>query len=173
MNMRIYTKTGDLGETSLGNGSRVPKDEARIEANGDLDELNAALGLVRSQLKGQADIQSLVLAIQKDLFLISAEVSQSKGKAGFSEDRLSFLERTIDAYESRLSPIKEFITPGESVLGSHVHVARTICRRAERRVVGLASTQEVSPHILSYLNRLSDLLFVMARFVDYAKGSVK
>ena len=169
--MKIYTKSGDEGDTSLFGGARVRKDEARVAAYGGLDELNAVLGLARSQLDAAHPLQEEIESVQSVLFGIGGEIAtvteSARGKlrglvgAGDTEA----LERSIDAMEERLEPLKTFILPGGSPAGAVLHVARTVCRRAERRVVALGEGA-ARPEVLRYVNRLSDWLFVAARSVN-------
>jgi len=172
--VNIYTKTGDAGETGVFGGPRVAKDHPRIEAYGTVDELNAVLGLVRCE-KLPVDVDDLLERIQNELFDVGAELAtprpDEKGIARTTAEHAAALERAIDHYQAGLSPLKQFILPGGSKAASCLHLARTVCRRAERRLVTLmretAGTQEpVSPDLLIYLNRLSDLLFVLARSVN-------
>ena len=169
--MKIYTRTGDTGETSLFGGARVRKDDARIEAYGTIDELNSFLGVARagwpsSSLDGQLHL------IQSDLFDIGAHLA-SPGTSRFGgpdSSRVSALEQAIDAMESDLAPLKTFILPGGSLAAANLHVARTICRRAERLVVSLRDEDEATKASITYLNRLSDFLFVAARFANHQQG---
>jgi len=172
--MRIYTKTGDRGETGLLGGVRVPKSHRRVEAYGAVDELNAFLGLVRATLDGE--IGGLLAEIQRDLFTIGAQLAdvRREGKRSAREDlpeeRIAHLEAVIDRYEETLPPLRAFILPGGTREGALLHLVRTVCRRAERRIVALDREEQVSPVILAYLNRLSDLLFVLARAVNRQAG---
>ncbi len=170
--MKIYTKTGDEGETGLFGGGRVPKDDPRVRAYGDVDELNAWIGFaVAIHLP---TFESKVLeVIQRDLFTIGAELAtpnSAKLRASLDASTVSALERVIDSYDPKLKPLKNFILPGGSPKGAALHVARTVCRRAERSVVTLARSQQINPLITQYLNRLSDLLFVLARAVNMQAG---
>ena len=173
--MKIYTKTGDTGDTGLFGGPRVRKDDPRIEAYGTVDELNSVLGMARATVL-PADIDHLIARIQNELFSVGAELATPKpDTAGFriiGELHVEALEREIDHHESSLKPLREFILPGGCVAAAHLHLARTVCRRAERRVVTLAvvAVETVSPEIIVYLNRLSDLLFVLARAVNKQSG---
>lgn len=165
--MKIYTKTGDTGLTSLIGGSRVPKYHLRVECYGTIDELNSYIGLIGSyeiskELKGE------LLAIQNLLFaigaLLAADPEKSKMKLySIATEDIKMLERAIDRMDYELKPLKNFILPGGNTIVSHVHIARCICRRAERAVVQLAAASEVAGNIVIYLNRLSDYLFVLAR----------
>lgn len=174
--VKIYTKTGDAGETSLFDNTRVSKSDARVDAYGEVDELNACLGLVRAAGPDQ-DIAELMEALQKDLFALgarladpSARIAARVTKAVVSESDVSRLEQAIDRLELELPPVRRFILPGGSQRGALLHFARTICRRAERRVIGLGPNA-VEPIVIVYLNRLSDLLFVMARAVNHRAGA--
>ncbi len=173
--MKIYTKTGDLGETSLLGGARVPKDHLRVAAYGDVDETNAALGAVRAL--ALPPLETLLLAIQKDLFAIGAQladpthkVASKRAKAAVTAAHVRRLEKAIDAREAKLPPLRSFVLPGGAPAAAFLHQARTVCRRAERSVVTLAREADVDPRIIVYLNRLSDLLFVLARFENHRAG---
>jgi cob(I)alamin adenosyltransferase len=173
--MKIYTKTGDLGETGLYGGGRVRKDDPRIAAYGTVDELNAVLGLARAEGL-PAEIDQLLARMQSELFDLGAELAtldpQKLGTSIIQEAQIAALEAAIDKFEERLPPLKQFILPGGSKQAALLHVARTICRRAEREVVHLASIPEehVSGTSIVYLNRLSDLLFVLARATNADLG---
>ena len=173
--MKIYTKTGDLGDTRLFDGAKVRKHNERVEAYGDVDELNSYIGAAASFLKDEALI-SMLAAIQKDLFCVGAQLAdpgfkqQSRGKFQIPRDRVTALESAIDGFETELLPLRQFILAGGGNGGALLHVARTVCRRAERRVVGLSEKVEVNPVVIEYLNRLSDFLFVMARVVNRREG---
>jgi cob(I)alamin adenosyltransferase len=175
--VRIYTRTGDAGETGLFAGGRVPKDHPRVSACGDVDELNAALGVAMTLEPADAD-RELLEAIQRDLFAIGSELATpdpAKVPPGaarpFAGDaRVAALERAIDACEAELAPLREFILPGGTPKAAAFHLSRTVCRRAERAVVRLARDSTVSPPVLRYLNRLSDLLFVLARATNARAG---
>jgi cob(I)alamin adenosyltransferase len=166
--VRIYTGTGDQGTTGLFGGARVDKDDPRVEAYGAVDELNACIGVAASHLPSGELVESLS-AIQSDLFTLGAELGCVPGK----EDRLGLsligagdahrLELLIDEIEKRLAPLKTFVLPGGSQAASFLHQARTVCRRAERRVIASGKQTPIRPEIVVYLNRLSDLLFVLAR----------
>jgi cob(I)alamin adenosyltransferase len=170
---KIYTRRGDSGETRLFSGERVPKDEARLEALGCIDELVAFLGLSRSEIK-DCEIRSRLTAIQSELYLILSEIAsaaQDKPTATkLPDDAVDIIESLIDTYDAKLPPLRDFIMPGESRASSLLHVARTVCRRAERRVVVVARNFPLHARAPAYLNRLSDLLFVMARLVDHESG---
>jgi len=167
---RIYTKTGDEGETGLFGGGRVPKDDPRVVAYGEVDELNAAVGFAASLEPEDLDA-AFLQTIQRDLFTVGAELASpdparvDKALAGprIGEPQIGMLEHMIDGHEARLAPLENFILPGGTPKAAAFHLARTVCRRAERAVVTLARQQTISPAIVQYLNRLSDLLFVLAR----------
>jgi cob(I)alamin adenosyltransferase len=172
--LKIYTKTGDTGETSLFDNTRVSKGDARVDAYGEIDELNAALGAARAAGL-DADLTGVLEAIQKELFAIGARLADPSHriaarvtKVDVVDTQIARLEATIDRLEGQLPPLRRFIIPGGSSGGALLHLARTICRRAERRVVSLA--EPVDPLIVVYLNRLSDLLFVMARAANHRSG---
>jgi cob(I)alamin adenosyltransferase len=171
--MKIYTKTGDDGETGLYRGPRVRKDAIRIEAYGTVDELNAVLGVVRTETLPE-DVDTLLGRIQHHLFDLGAELATpnaaAQGMAMIGATHIEILEHAIDHYEERLPPLTSFILPGGSRAAADLHLGRTICRRAERRLVTLTVTEEISPSLVIYLNRLSDLLFVLARAVNVAAG---
>jgi len=172
--MRIYTKTGDNGTTGLFGGARVCKDDVRVEAYGTVDELNAALGLALS-LGADANEGALIAELQTDLFVLGSELACAPEKRDLLKLRLLDpsdiirLESHIDTLEADLQPLKNFILPGGHPVSAALHQARTICRRAERRVLSLSSLQPVPPHWVVYLNRLSDLLFVLARHAQAAR----
>jgi cob(I)alamin adenosyltransferase len=174
--MKIYTRTGDAGETGLLGGTRVSKAHLRVCAYGELDELNAVVGVVRGQsLRVRAT--ALLREIQRDLFALgaqladpSARVAVRRAKAAVPPSHVRRLERAIDAREKRLPALTSFILPGGSQLGAQLHLARTVCRRAERAVVALAKHEPVDPRLMTYLNRLSDLLFVLAREANHDAG---
>jgi cob(I)alamin adenosyltransferase len=170
--VKIYTKTGDTGQTSLFDNTRVSKADARVDAYGEVDELNACLGVVLAA-GVRDDIASEVLAIQRDLFAVGARLADPAeriagrvAKAAVAEEDVQRLERCIDRLDGELPPLRRFILPGGTQGGALLHLARTVCRRAERRVVGLGPNA-VEPIVVIYLNRLSDLLFTMARAVNH------
>ncbi len=167
---KIYTRTGDGGTTGLGDGSRTSKDSARIEALGTVDELNCCIGvLITHDLPDH--LLDCLLAIQHTLFDVGGELS-IPGFSLVKSDRVDFLEQTLDQLNEYLEPLKEFILPGGTAASAQCHVARAVCRRAERRLSTLASEEEISDVSKKYLNRLSDLLFVMARYINKEAGGM-
>ncbi len=172
--MKIYTRTGDAGDTGLFGGGRVPKSHPRVEAYGDVDELNAMLGLVRAT-EPMPRIDDVLAPIQVDLFAIGAllatpdrdKMRQHLEKARVDDARIEQLERAIDAGDDELEPLKAFILPAGTAKAATLHVARTVCRRAERRVVALGADTEIPSLVVIYLNRLSDLLFTLARVAHH------
>lgn len=167
--MKIYTKTGDQGETSLIGGTRVSKDHDRIEAYGTIDELNSYLGLVKDSIPLSSEQQVLSI-VQDRLFSIGSHLAADPSKSRMvlpeiKEEDVKLLEQAMDRMDEKLPPLKNFILPGGHPIVSHCHIARCICRRAERAVVRLDHQEKVETIILHYLNRLSDYLFVLARFV--------
>jgi len=167
--VKIYTKTGDKGETSLFGGARVGKDHVRIDAYGTVDETNAVIGVCRSMVR-HAELDSILEEIQNDLFVVGAVLAaQGEGAAkvaGIPPGAVSRLERHIDAISERIPPLSQFILPGGDGAAAMLHFARTVCRRAERLTVHLGRKEQVPPECITYLNRLSDLLFVCARWVN-------
>jgi cob(I)alamin adenosyltransferase len=172
--VKIYTRTGDSGETGLFDGTRVSKTDARVATYGDVDELNAWLGLARSRMADQPEMAEMLLEIQRDLFALGArladpahKIAERVTKAAIQADAVERLERWIDALDGKLPPLRRFILAGGCEAGAVLHIARTVCRRAERAMVGLhEGGNDVEPALLEYVNRLSDLLFVMARVVN-------
>lgn len=175
--MRIYTKTGDKGETSLYRGGRVPKDAPRLEAYGTLDELNAHLGLALALLPADAgldDAAAQVRKCQRDLFCLGAQLATLGDQPPawrIVEADVTALEGAIDAMEAELPPLTTFILPGGHPAGAALHVARTVARRGERLIVGVGREDALDPLIVTYVNRLSDYLFVLARFVSHRLGN--
>ncbi|MGH7664254.1 MAG: cob(I)yrinic acid a,c-diamide adenosyltransferase [Gemmatimonadaceae bacterium] len=175
---KIYTKTGDGGDTGLFGGGRVSKDELRVAAYGDVDELNAHIGLVRS-IEMMPRIDEVLVPVQRDLFGLGAllatpdreKMREQLEKARIDDDRVRQLERAIDDCERELEPLKAFILPGGTPKSAALHVARTVCRRAERSVIRLRRSEEVPAIIIAYLNRLSDMLFVLARVANVRAGA--
>lgn len=178
MTLKIYTRTGDEGDTGLFGGGRVGKDHPRVEAYGDIDELNAVLGQARS-IDMMPRIDEVLAPIQRDLFAIGAllatpdlaKMHEQLAKARISDERIAQMERSIDDGEAELEPLKAFIMPGGTPKAAALHVARTVCRRAERAVVRLQRDVEVPQMVIVYLNRLSDLLFVLARVANRRAGA--
>lgn len=176
--MKIYTRTGDAGDTGLFGGGRVAKSHPRVEAYGDVDELNAAIGFARA-IEQMLRIDEVLVPIQRDLFAIGAllatpdreKMRQHLEKARVDEDRITELEHAIDDGDRELEPLKSFIVPGGSPKAAALHVARTVCRRAERRVVALGESEEIPGLVVIYLNRLSDLLFTLARVANRRAGT--
>lgn len=164
----LVTRTGDGGTTGLGDGSRVAKDSPRIEAIGAIDELNSTLGVMLAEALPQP-VSAILTAIQHDLFDLGGELS-IPGHQALVEARVAALEHAVEAFNAPLAPLKEFILPGGSRAAALAHVARTVCRRAERTLVALAASDEVSDIARRYLNRLSDLLFVLARALNVTAG---
>lgn len=167
----IYTKSGDLGETGLGDGQRVRKDHPRVAAYGEVDELNACLG-VALLAKGLLEVE-LLRGIQNDLFDVGGDLcipigdtEQAGRNLRITERHVAKLERAIDRLNENLEPLRSFVLPGGGNAAAYLHLARTVCRRAERSVVTLMEREKVNPHALIYLNRLSDLLFVLARVAN-------
>lgn len=174
---KIYTKTGDLGETGLTDASRVGKSSPRIEAIGAVDETSSAIGVARLDAEGDAD--AMLARIQHDLFDLGADLSMPLGARSSDGDlrvvpvQVERLEREIDAMNGTLSPLTSFVLPGGTAFAAHLHLARAISRRAERAIVALAGKETVNPALLQYINRLSDHLFVMARAAnDQGMGDV-
>lgn len=175
--MKIYTKTGDGGETGLFGGDRVSKASSRVDAYGEVDELNSVLGVVRTAYLGGAApdaFDALLATIQSRLFDVGAELANAKGRdLGIplvDDTDITQMEQAIDKAEEEVPPLKTFVLPGGSKLAADLHVARTVCRRAERRVVALAAEAEVRLEVIRYLNRLSDLLFTLARLANVRAG---
>ena len=173
--MKIYTKTGDGGDTGLFGGRRVPKNDGRVEAYGDVDELNSVLGVVRAE-GVDADVDALLADIQLELFDIGAELSTDPDKLHkltvpkISEGQVERFEHAIDKAETELTPLTAFVLPGGSKAAALLHHARTVCRRAERRIVALSQAESVRPEVIRYVNRLSDLLFTLARLANVRRG---
>ncbi len=175
--MKIYTRTGDKGDTGLFGGGRVPKSHPRVEAYGDVDELNAAIGLARA-IELMPRVDEVLVPLQRDLFAIGAllatpdrdKMKAQLEKADIGERRIRELEQAIDEGDAELEPLKAFIVPGGTPKAAALHVARTVCRRAERRVIALAD-DEIPPIVIVYLNRLSDLLFTLARVANRRAGA--
>ena len=169
---RIYTRGGDAGQTSLGDGRRVAKHDARVEAYGTVDEANATLGLARLHSQDTPEADAMLARIQNDLFDLGADLCtpedgrKHEGALRIVASQVDRLEREIDAMNANLAPLTSFILPGGTVLAAHLHLARTVARRAERLVVALAGREAINPEAVKYLNRLSDHLFVLGRHVN-------
>ena len=178
--MRIYTRTGDEGTTGLFGGGRVPKDDPRVDAYGEVDELNAVVGLAVA-IAPLPRIDDVLIPIQRDLFSLGAilatpnldKMHEQLAKARVDEARIAELEAAIDAGEAELEPLRAFILPGGTPKSAALHVARTVCRRAERRVVHVSNSISIPPLVTVYLNRLSDLLFVLARVANRRAGAAE
>ncbi|HET7600869.1 MAG TPA: cob(I)yrinic acid a,c-diamide adenosyltransferase [Gemmatimonadales bacterium] len=176
--MKIYTRTGDEGETGLFGGGRAPKDHPRVAAYGEVDELNSAIGVARAT-EPRALADALLESVQRDLFAIGghlatpdpARVARALARAELSEARVRELEAAIDAADAELPPLRAFVLPAGAPKAAALHLARTVCRRAERAVVRLAHEHEVPPLFVVYLNRLSDLLFTLARLANHREGA--
>lgn len=166
---KIYTRTGDDGSTGLGDGTRVGKDSARVTAYGTVDEANSAIGVLLAVPRVQDDIRTLLTTVQHQLFDLGGELC-IPGHAAITSDDVDALERQLDHYNDDLPPLKDFILPAGGEAASRCHLARTIVRRAERETVTLARHDAVRPEAIRYLNRLSDLLFVLARVLARADG---
>jgi cob(I)alamin adenosyltransferase len=164
---RIYTRAGDAGETSLGDGSRVSKTDARIEAYGTVDELNSVLGFTLAEPGLPEEFRPWLEQIQNDLFDLGADLSvpldDERERLRVAQGQVEKLEELCDLVNARLEPLKSFVLPGGGEVAGRLHIARTVCRRAERVAVALAEREDVNPAALAYLNRLSDLLFILAR----------
>jgi cob(I)alamin adenosyltransferase len=172
--MKIYTKTGDKGDTRLFDGTQVRKNDPRVEAYGNVDELNSVVGAAMSFLD-DGELRIILTDVQRDLFSVGAQLADpkqhgTKQKSKLDPARVAALEETIDRFETELPPLRQFILAGGGPAGALLHVARTVCRRAERRVVALAESVKIDPLTIEYLNRLSDFLFVMARLVNQRQG---
>ena len=165
---KITTRTGDAGETGLGDGARVAKDSARIAALGDIDELNSAIGFALSE-EIPPEVRAVLEQVQHDLFDLGGELS-IPGHSLLKEQQVENLEHSVEEWNSKLSPLKEFILPGGSRAAAAAHLARTVCRRAERALVALGRSEPVGDAARRYLNRLSDLLFVAGRSLNRAAG---
>ncbi len=169
---RIYTRTGDGGKTRLSTGEAVSKASLRVEAYGGVDELNAALGMARLQTSGDAQLDPILARVQNDLFDLGADVSvptgDAKARLRVRGEQTAWLEARCDEVNGTLAPLKSFVIPGGTAAAAQLHICRTVCRRAERRMV--AVDPPIDPVLLRYVNRLSDLLFVLARVVNHRGG---
>lgn len=173
MSARIYTRTGDKGKTGLVGGTRTSKDSARVVAYGNVDEANSVLGMVLSVSKDH-EINSELEQLQRDLFTVGSDLASLGSGTNWgpriSADRVTALESIIDKFQEELSPLDAFILPSGGQTGALLHFARTVVRRAERNVVALARTEDINENLIPYLNRLSDLLFVLARVANHREG---
>ncbi len=174
--IKIYTRTGDAGETRLLDGSRVSKSEPRVASYGDIDELNSMLGLAVAET-GDAELRDALAEIQRDLFAIASQVADPRAaiqekskKAALGAERVAWLESVIDRYDERLPPLTKFILPGGSKSSALLHLSLCVCLRAERQLVALSRQENIPAASLAYLNRLSDLLFVLARWENRRQG---
>jgi len=172
--MKIYTKTGDDGSTALFDGSRVSKDDLRVSAYGDVDELNCVIGMARAQ-STDTEITTWLVQMQRDLFALGAQLAnpkhkKQKDKSEFGPDKVTALEKIIDKIEAQVDPLTGFILPGGAPVSATLELARTVCRRAERATIYLARTQTVDPLHIQYLNRLSDCFFMLARLANKRLG---
>ena len=168
--LKIYTRTGDSGETSLYDGARVPKDSIRVESYGTIDELNSSLGMAR-QYSTNDEITAILLKLQRSLFNVAGELATTVGDTfpeKINDDDVKWLEDTIDHYLDLMNrdQVFQFIIPGSNLLSASLHVSRTICRRAERRILSLGEEAQVRPVLIKYVNRLSDALYAMARYSE-------
>ena len=170
---RIYTRTGDEGKTGLVGGARISKDSSRVVAYGNVDELNSVLGLVRAVSKDQ-EITSLLDELQRELFTVGADLASpsrdDREVPRITKDMISSMERTIDKFQEELQPLKAFILPSGGQTGALLHFARAVARRAERNIVALTRTDKINENMIPYVNRLSDLLFVIARVANHREG---
>lgn len=173
--MKIYTKTGDEGKTSLFGGKRVEKNHTRLEAYGTIDELNSVLGVSLAFCKDELT-KKIIYEVQNSLFRVGSELAtppevKSKAIVAISKEEIRNIEKVIDEIELKLNPLKNFILPGGSKSASFLHLARTVCRRAERKIIVLDLEESINPDIIVYINRLSDLLFVLARFANHISST--
>ena len=174
--MKIYTKSGDGGHTGLIGGTRVLKNDPRVAAYGDVDELNALRGVVLAY-SADKQLNRLLHRVQRDLFALGAQLADPRARIGASRAKAAIgpgfvrnLEKAIDTREAKMEPLRAFILPGGSALGAFLHLARAVCRRAERSIVTLSREEPTDPVLLAYMNRLSDLLFVLARYENFRNG---
>jgi cob(I)alamin adenosyltransferase len=175
--MKIYTKTGDSGKTGLFGGARVDKNNARIEAYGTIDELNSLIGVILSSEINEKN-RTILNRVQQTLFTVGSELAtpsdvKSDIIQALKHDEIKYLENCIDEIDDKLEPLKNFILPGGSKSAALLHFARTICRRAERKIITVNTTDNVNAEILIYINRLSDLLFILARFENYSNSTTE
>ncbi len=175
MAFRIYTKTGDTGSTGLYGGGRVRKDDPRVDAYGEVDELNATLGVAAAALRDE-ELRGFVKKLQDELFTLGAELatpdpaSVRKQVVPLGEEAIAWMERTIDAADGEVPPLRKFVLPGGDPGAAQLHVCRTVCRRVERRILAFSDVAPVRPEVIRYLNRLSDLLFMLARLANHRAG---
>jgi cob(I)alamin adenosyltransferase len=178
---KVYTRHGDKGDTHLVGGARVPKDDARIESYGTIDELNSVLGIVRAANDAapasatKTRLDQILRQVQNELFDLGSELATPpdaawEGMIRIGAEQIEVLERTIDECQEELAPLKSFILPGGGMIAAFLHQARTVCRRAERDILRLMRKEPIGEHVLGYVNRLSDLLFVLSRWVSHALG---
>lgn len=168
MVIKIYTKTGDKGQTSLYDSTRIDKDSLRVESYGTIDELNSYLGLARSFIE-EKEIADIVLEIQRDLFKVAGElatIDSEKFPEKVNEDNILRLENIIDTYLEKIGKTDKFIVPGSNRASASLHVARTVCRRAERRVITLSKAENIRKLLIKYINRLSDVMYALARYLE-------
>lgn len=176
MKSQLYTRTGDSGTTSLVGGERTKKNSSRLEAYGTIDELSSCLGVIASDPDCDSEVQGQLRDVQNELFNIGAYLATAVKEgdeprcASLNSDKLSQLEQWIDTLDEQTPKIRAFVLPGGSKLSAETHVARTVCRRAERRIFDLADTEYVDPNVTTYINRLSDYLFIAARYFNFIKG---
>lgn len=176
MKSSLYTRTGDDGTTSLVGGARAKKNCARLEAYGTIDELSSYLGAIASDIRSDQELQGQIKLIQNELFNIGAylatrpTVGEHMGCASLTPEKMAQLEGWIDALDEQTPKINAFILPGGSELASKAHVARVVCRRAERRIIDLSEEEYVDPQVIAYINRLSDYLFIAARYINFMRG---
>lgn len=166
--MKIYTKTGDSGETSLYDGKRVKKDDIRVESYGTVDELNSMLGLARNFIDDN-EIVNIIYNVQKELFNVAGELATENTdnfKEKITEEHIEYLEKIIDNYLEKIPKVDKFIIPGTNKASASLHVARTVCRRAERRILTLKREEHISDKLIKYINRLSDTLYALARYLE-------
>ena len=168
---KIYTRTGDKGSTGMGDGSRVEKDSVRVSAMGDIDELNSVIGMVITQCQS-GEVLEMLITIQHDLFNLGGQLTMPDYEL-ITAERVTWLEDSLDTYNENLPPLKEFILPGGGVAAAQCHLARAVCRRAERTLVALSREYDFNRNILAYINRLSDLLFVTCRVLSREAGEAE
>ena len=166
--MKIYTKTGDAGQTGLYDGSRIDKDDIRVESYGTIDELDSSLGFARNFIE-DSEIVDIIYKIQMDLFTVSAQlatIKQLPENKRITVGHIQYLETLIDTYIEKMPKVDAFIIPGSNKAAASLHISRTICRRAERRIITLSKIEEIDPLVVKYVNRLSDCIYTFARFLE-------